>query len=196
MNKEEVLLEEIRRLKKELEIAEKNSQLQIQAKEEELKTIKVTMGGKVKEWDKNYAQLDKEKKDLEERVKKLEGNLYLVRRDGSQRLEHLKKDKEITVQELNEQYQRLLKEQKERLDKEKEEEIKTAVSNMKAKLQREMEDVIENQKKMWTKELEKKEEELARQRKKWQQEFKNQRIEFEKREKEYLEDLLNRFKKE
>lgn len=192
--KGEILLEKIRQLKKELEMEKNNFKLQIQVKEEELKIIKEMMGGKVKTWDRNYDKLNKEKKDLKEKVKKLEGNLYLVRRDGSQRLEQLKRDKKTTMEELHNQHQKVLKEQEEKLDKEKEDEIKTTVSNMKAKLQREMEDMIENQKKIWIQELEKKEEELAKQRKKWQQEFENQRIEFEKREKEYLEDLLNRFK--
>lgn len=189
------LLKEIRELKKEMEVLKNTNELQIEIKDEELKLIKEMVGGKVKYWDDMYGKLQQNKKELEEKVGKLEGNLSLTMRDGTSRIDLLKQEKENIIKELNIEHQKAMERLKDKMTQTKQEELKKEIKNVKSQMEKEMDEIIRNQKAIWEEEVRKKEEEITEQRKKMQDELTKQRVELEKREKEYLKDLLEKFKK-
>ena len=189
------LLRQIRELKKELEIQNNSYELKLETKKQQLDIVKTVVGEKVKKWDTGYKIIEEERNKFFERVKELEGNLALARHDGTQRLEQLKIEKEKLVRELEDEHNNAFNRQKEKLESQKQMELEKNIKDLKALMEKDMQEIIDRQKNLWQSELAVKEEEFMRQRKKWQEEFENQRVDLEKREKEYLEDLLNRFKK-
>lgn len=189
------LQKQVRDLTKKLEVHENTNALNLEMKSNEIEMIKSIVGGKVKDWEKNYRKLELERDTLKAKVEELEGNIKITRRDGSQRLDMLQKEKENIIQELNKEHEQALTRHGEKLEKAKQQELEKEITDIKAKLEKETREIIERQKKLWEDELKIKENELINQQKKWQDEFETKRIELEKREKEYLQDLLDKFKK-
>ena len=99
LNDKRKLQRQIRELKKDLEIQKRKYELQLETKSQELDMIKEALGGKARQWGSEYSYMEKEKEKFESRVKELEGNLYLMRRDTSERLRQLQGDKENIIKD-------------------------------------------------------------------------------------------------
>ncbi|MGM0567584.1 MAG: hypothetical protein ACQESB_00030 [Elusimicrobiota bacterium] len=187
-------MQQIRSLKKRIEVISEKYKLNLAVKEESLEAIKLAFGSRVKKWDREFYELKEERDNLKKRVENLEENISITRRDSRMKIDKLKDEMSQRINELKKNHGERVKKLKEELEKEKEKQIREAVEKNKIQIKKEAEEMITRQKKLWEKDLRKKEEEMKKQRNKWEEEYESRRIELEKREKEYIEDLLEKFK--
>jgi len=164
------------------------------------------------EWNSERQGYIEEKKELLRQIRELKKELEIQNNSYELKLETKKQQLDIVktvvgekvkkwdtgykiIEEERNEHNNALNRQKEKLESQKQMELEKNIKDLKALMEKDMQEIIDRQKNLWQSELAVKEEEFMRQRKKWQEEFENQRVDLEKREKEYLEDLLNRFKK-
>ena len=190
------LQKKVRSLEKDIEIINSGHRMEMASKNEQINLIKDLMGKKVKEWETELGTMRKERDMYKDRVRNLEGDLMLVRRDGTERFSQLKDEKEKLIGELETEHEKAILRIKDKLAAEKEEEVRRETLKIKSEIQAEMDGIIDRQKKIWKEDLEKKEKDMDRHRRELSAQLENQQIALEEREKEYLQDLLKRFKSE